>query len=301
MDLNNDNKMDLIVGERGSYPSNAAVHYYRRLDDNSLYYEGILQILGNDGTKKDIKVSNNSSPCIKDLDQDGLPDLIVGDLGWDINKDYGYIRFYKNIGTDVNPIFSNPINLKSNSNEIRQKGAQIELYDLDLDGKDDLIVGNMDGEIYYYKNVSSVNDLIFEEGISLKSNGQKIILPEEIGKKSCQLSIADYNNDGVADILAGNAGLNIYFFEGIPIQTELLHPMSISKKRNNILIINRMLKINNFYKSYNIQIFSLSGKLLHEEYDITDDFLIPAFLLRKMCIVKLYNGTSDISRKVLIQ
>jgi len=40
------------------------------------------------------------APCIYDWDGDGKKDMVVGQF------DYGYIRFYRNVGTDAAPSFS---------------------------------------------------------------------------------------------------------------------------------------------------------------------------------------------------
>lgn len=47
-----------------------------------------------------IDVGYYASPCVVDWDGDGLKDLITGQFS------YGRIRFYKNEGTNENPIFN---------------------------------------------------------------------------------------------------------------------------------------------------------------------------------------------------
>jgi hypothetical protein len=47
-----------------------------------------------------IDVGYYGSPCVYDWNGDGKKDLILGQF------DYGYIRFYSNVGTDPNPQFS---------------------------------------------------------------------------------------------------------------------------------------------------------------------------------------------------
>ncbi len=47
-----------------------------------------------------IDVGYYASPCVADWDGDGLKDLILGQFS------YGYIRFYKNEGTNASPVFN---------------------------------------------------------------------------------------------------------------------------------------------------------------------------------------------------
>ncbi|OPL18166.1 MAG: hypothetical protein AVO35_06585 [Candidatus Aegiribacteria sp. MLS_C] len=47
-----------------------------------------------------IDVGYYGSPCVADWDGDGLKDLILGQFA------SGYIRFYKNEGTNASPVFN---------------------------------------------------------------------------------------------------------------------------------------------------------------------------------------------------
>lgn len=48
-----------------------------------------------------IRVSGgHADPCVMDWDDDGLKDLLLGEFS------YGRIRFYKNVGTNSNPVFT---------------------------------------------------------------------------------------------------------------------------------------------------------------------------------------------------
>jgi len=59
-----------------------------------------------------IDVGNYGSPCIVDWDGDGLKDMITGQF------DYGRIRFYKNEGTNEDPIFNSYAFLQANGSMI---------------------------------------------------------------------------------------------------------------------------------------------------------------------------------------
>ena len=51
------------------------------------------------------------------------------------------------------------------------------LFDLDEDGKQDLLVGDFSGHIHFYKNMGSNKAPSFAEGQLLESNGEVIEVP----------------------------------------------------------------------------------------------------------------------------
>jgi len=55
----------------------------------------------------------NSAPCLHDLDGDGLPDLLVGQL------EGGGVRFYKHVGTRGAPRFGESRFLRAGDGELR--------------------------------------------------------------------------------------------------------------------------------------------------------------------------------------
>jgi len=59
-----------------------------------------------------IVVGYYGAPCIYDWDGDGRKDMIVGQLS------LGYIRFYRNVGTDAAPSFSGFSYLSASGSQI---------------------------------------------------------------------------------------------------------------------------------------------------------------------------------------
>jgi hypothetical protein len=91
-------------------------------------------------------------PAFGDIDSDGDQDLFLG-------LDNGNLNFYENIAGAGNPLsFSNPI-----SNFTDNNGTPIttssycfpQLFDLNEDGKLDLILGKKTGEIMFYENIGT--------------------------------------------------------------------------------------------------------------------------------------------------
>ena len=59
-----------------------------------------------------IDVGYYGAPCVVDWDLDGLKDLILGQFS------YGYIHFYKNVGTNSAPVFNGAVLLYADGSPI---------------------------------------------------------------------------------------------------------------------------------------------------------------------------------------
>jgi hypothetical protein len=92
------------------------------------------------------------------MDGDLKKDLLLG-------LENGTLVYYKNITMGSNPTFANPIlNYTDNTGEIINVGqfAAPQLFDLNKDGKLDLIIGKKTGELVYYQNVGTTTNPQFE-------------------------------------------------------------------------------------------------------------------------------------------
>jgi purine-nucleoside phosphorylase len=73
----------------------------------------------------------------------------------------------------------------------------IEAKDLDNDGKIDFVVTTPDNVLQVYKNISTTNNVIFDQPILLTASGEQR-----------SVKIADLDGDGLLDLVAANFGLN---------------------------------------------------------------------------------------------
>ncbi len=145
----------------------------------------------------------HAAPTFADIDGDGDLDAFVGDR-------YGSLfRFSENTGTATEPSFTastlNPFGLSGSST-----GAFIKpsLADLDGDGDFDLLVGNSEGELLYYKNTGSANNPVFAAVVK-NPFGLK-----DVGN-SASPTFADIDDDGDFDLLVGNRDGNLFLFQNI--------------------------------------------------------------------------------------
>jgi hypothetical protein len=98
------------------------------------------------------------SPSFGDLDNDGKIDILLG-------LENGTLIFYKNNSSSSSLIFAPPVlNYTDNLGAVISAGqyAAPQIFDLDNDGKLDLIVGKKTGELMYYKNIGSLSTPQFE-------------------------------------------------------------------------------------------------------------------------------------------
>ncbi len=148
-----------------------------------------------------------STPAFGDLDKDGDLDLVVG------NSD-GKIYAYRNNGnSDLSPQDRFERFSLWDSEDVGYY-SDPTLGDLDKDGYLDLMIGNNNWEIRYYKNVfnKETQDIDWQRDTDFELSGiSKFLSPE----------LADFNNDGYLDLLVGNQNSDFdgqtFAFENVSI------------------------------------------------------------------------------------
>lgn len=194
MDWNNDGKKDLIVGER-----NGTIRIYlnTNTDENPLFSGYTFLKIG----AANYDCGLNSHPFVTDWNNDGLFDLVVG-------EDYGKVHLLLNIGTPGNPTFETPTWLQDGaSNLTTGNEASPAVVDWDRDGKKDLLCGNYNGNVYFWKNVGTDENPQFNGKVYLKADGVNLDVVYY-----ARIDVADWNNDGVMDLLSGNRN-----YSGTPV------------------------------------------------------------------------------------
>ena len=182
VDWNEDGKKDLIVGA-----GDGKVYYYENVGAKKepIFLEkGAIK---SDG--EDLSVGSNASPFVVDWNEDGKKDLIVG-------AGDGKIYYYENIGTNDSPVFINKGAIKEGERDLNVgSNASPFVVDWDGDGEKDLIVGNGDGNIFYYENIGTNEKPVFID--------KGIIRDAETDIRDASPFVVDWNEDGKKDLIMG--------------------------------------------------------------------------------------------------
>ncbi len=185
-DLDGDGLLDLIIGE-----SSGTLKHYEQVAADSAAFNLVSENFNG------IDVGYYSAPIFRDLDGDGLLDMIVG-------KENGQLNHY-----EQNAVGSTTLNLISyNFNNIDVGGYAVPGFtDLDSDGLLDLIIGEVDGNLNHYEQHaagSTVFNPISEFLIQMKRM--------DVGTTSAPCA-ADLDGDGLLDIIVGEGNGNLNHFE----------------------------------------------------------------------------------------
>ncbi|MCO6501060.1 MAG: T9SS type A sorting domain-containing protein [Vicingus serpentipes] len=171
LDVNNDNKKDLIVTTNcsGGCENNNNVWYYKNNNttinpDFDLQTTSFLQ----DGM---IEVGEASHPVFFDYNADGLMDIVIGNYG-DFKPGTNPTNYktslwlYKNIGTNNTPAYqlidSDYVNISSMNLDIGASQPTLRLIptfgDIDNDGDEDMIIGDFKGVLHYFENTAGAGN-----------------------------------------------------------------------------------------------------------------------------------------------
>ena len=163
VDINKDSKRDLIVSPNianNSENFESIKLFTNTGEDNAPLFEFTQNNFLQDKT---IDLGSGAYPCVIDYNNDGLKDLLVGNFGYfDNGNQLSQLALFKNIGTGEQPVFElidrdfggfSNIALNTTLN-VTVSGLIPTIGDLDNDGDDDLIVGDSNGKLHYFKNTA---------------------------------------------------------------------------------------------------------------------------------------------------
>lgn len=161
----------------------------------------------------EIAVSGYSVPSTADWNEDGLPDLIVGEGGGTVA---GKVRVYLNTGAPGSPAFSGSFYAQSGSGDLSVApsgcmGAFPRIVQWDGDGNKDLLVGLADGTVRIYLNTGTNAAPTFDAGtfVQVGQPGAKANI--DVGSRATS-TVVDWNNDARKDLVIGGLDGKIHLF-----------------------------------------------------------------------------------------
>jgi len=160
-------------------------------------------------------------PVALDWDKDGDIDLVVGD-------EDGRVAFVENTGKIENkmPLFNSPRYFQQKA-EALKFGALVSPFsvDWDDDGDEDLICGNSAGYLGFIENLKDGVSPKWARPVYLKADGE--VIREQAGYNGsiqgpCEskwgytvLTVADWNNDGLKDIITNGIWGKVLWYENV--------------------------------------------------------------------------------------
>lgn len=214
---------DVITGSRYG-----GLHYYHNTSESGVEFSPRLNLIGRD----EIILRHPTilpTPVAYPNPVTGLSDLIVGGEGA-----LYYYRFTESFSKQGKPIYEKPTPvLEQNANLYSGSLTVPNVVDWNGDGFLDIISGNSEGRILFFRNVGTNSEPAFLSGVPLKAGGQEIHIqpgyrmdiqgPGEARWGYTCPTVVDWNEDGLPDILMSDstARHTVYINRGTKTEPKL--------------------------------------------------------------------------------
>lgn len=213
-----DDRKDLLIGQ-----ADGIVKIFHNIgtEENPTFDAGQNIMVGAPGTEMNLDVGNRATPTFLDWDLDGMTDIVAGALD-------GKIHIYFNCGCDgaIPPHFylSDPVGdfARASGGDLVVPSMRSSpvLLDLDGDGNRDLLTGNTEGQLVFYKNVAIDSSPLFSGYSLVESDGIPIDLP---GSPRSRPFVCYWEGDGhfgpidlYLDVLIGAGDGKVHLYRGTP-------------------------------------------------------------------------------------
>ena len=193
IDIDNDGDLDLFIANQydlSATPWVGRIHFFRNAGSSSSpnYVEESTSLLNEN-------MGQMLTPEFGDLDGDGDMDLLVGDFN-------GFIQYFENTSSNNNLTFL-PI---ENVGNIDLSGNSVPtLGDLDGDGDLDMLVGQLNGSLVFYRNIGNTSQYNFQmepfDDIEVENNSAPELL--------------DVDGDDDLDLILGSGSDGMLEFRNI--------------------------------------------------------------------------------------
>lgn len=217
LDIDQDGKKDLVAApnSRTIGEDRFGTWWYRNVGTGAQHrFELSTKSLLNETM---IDVGSNAQPAFVDVNGDGLQDLVIGATYFTTSTPfYGTLFLYQNTGTFSEPIFTlvdadwqGLSSFAPNDYEFSPAFA-----DMDNDGDQDMIVGGLQGVLYYYQNTAGAG-----RPMRLERDRNPMWELIDIGISASPTAV-DVDKDGKNDLLIGERNGNVNYYRNIGSPTE---------------------------------------------------------------------------------
>jgi hypothetical protein len=199
-DLDDDGDLDMVVGDHAGN-----LHWFRNTagPSNPAAFSLVMPFDMVDDNNAPINVGQFSMPQIFDMDQDSLPDLVIGERT-------GRLYYYRNTGTPTAPVFTFMNAFLGNVDvHIPCCSGNAAPFIFMDNGNIEMYVGSERGYLFHYTNISGNLNGTFTKSDSL------FWQPNEVwhGMQTAP-ALADITSDGLIDMAVGNYRGGITYYKG---------------------------------------------------------------------------------------
>jgi len=214
VDVNNDNIRDFMVAPNGlnnAINYNCSWLYLNEGADNKL----VVKFRQNNFLVGEmIDAGERSIPVLFDYNADGLLDLVVANAGYHtivnlVDQLKSTLTLYENTGTIDEPAFEliDQNYLKLND-EFGFKDMRPAFADLDNDGDEDMLLGDSDGFVHYFKNEATSGQVANFSLYKPKLNGID-------ANQQAAPCLYDVTGDNLLDLIIGTRTGFLFFYKNV--------------------------------------------------------------------------------------
>ena len=211
-DFNKDGKPDMFIGSDGYSQTSGVlrsrISYYQNTSTpgNTSFTLQTTDLLGMSSYNFE-----GAAPAMGDIDNDGKADMVIGHAD-------GSLTYFKNMAASdsVQPVWQlAQLQLTDMNGDTINVGdhAAPFIYDIDKDGKKDLVIGEANGFIQYYRNVTSTPGTIQLQLVNTRLGGVKADPHRNINTYSTPY-FGRIDTTGIDYLIMGSNSGNIYEFTG---------------------------------------------------------------------------------------
>lgn len=167
-------------------------------------------VVNNNNPLKNLSgIKGESHPFFVDIDGDNDLDCFIGEYA---NGKLSKIYFFRNDGSDKNPVFKNATGTANPLNDVVSNALSIPYFiDIDGDGDYDCFISDgRTGAIMYYENTGSKTNPVFEKR-SAAFNPLSMV--RFIASGVAETAFADVDGDGDYDCLVTDEDGSVNYFE----------------------------------------------------------------------------------------
>jgi len=210
IDVDNDNRKDLLVSPNNPNTSENKNNIWFYTNEGSQNIPDFIYQQSDFLQGEMVDAGERSYPVFFDENADGQFDIVIGNFGYFISSgNYSSrLMLLRNTGTPDAPSFEVLTDDYQDLSVLGFNGIYPSFGDIDNDGDKDMITGDEEGNLHYFRNDAGAGN---PADFNLTQPNYKGI---DIGQ-SAKPQIVDVNRDGLPDLLVGERSGTVNYFENI--------------------------------------------------------------------------------------